>query len=133
MIARGRIDVGPRKGKRRERIIVAGTDARADRRARQLALAHWIERKIEAGELRNYAHAAAVLGVSRARVSQIVGMLARHVSTAPRWLEASGPEDPERLERRLPCFTRSNPGPSGSRCGWTRSHGADHHHRRQPS
>ena len=36
-----------------------------------LALAHHIERKIGDGELRDYAHAAEVLGVTRARVSQI--------------------------------------------------------------
>jgi hypothetical protein len=39
-----------------------------------LALAHQIERKIRDGELRDYAHAARVLGVTRARVSQISGL-----------------------------------------------------------
>ena len=39
--------------------------------AHVLALAHHIERQIRAGELRDYAHAAEVLGVTRARVSQI--------------------------------------------------------------
>ncbi len=36
-----------------------------------LALAHHIDRKIRDGDLRDYAHAAEVLGVTRARVSQI--------------------------------------------------------------
>ena len=39
--------------------------------AHVLALAHHIDRKIRDGELRDYAHAAEVLGVTRARVSQI--------------------------------------------------------------
>jgi predicted XRE-type DNA-binding protein len=52
---------------------VPQVDAREERRLRELALAHWIERAIEDGRLSNYAHAAAVLGVTRARVSQIVG------------------------------------------------------------
>ena len=39
-----------------------------------LALAHQIDRKIRVGELRDYAHAAEVLGVTRARVSQISGL-----------------------------------------------------------
>lgn len=43
--------------------------------ARQLALAYKIERMIEAGDLRDYAEAARRLGVSRARVSQIFGLL----------------------------------------------------------
>ena len=37
----------------------------------RLALAHHIEKKIRRGELRDYAHAANVLGLTRARVSQI--------------------------------------------------------------
>lgn len=45
------------------------------RRARQLALAYAIDRAIESGELRDYADAARRLGVSRARISQIVGLL----------------------------------------------------------
>ena len=36
-----------------------------------LALTHHIDRKIRDGDLRDYAHAAEVLGVTRARVSQI--------------------------------------------------------------
>jgi ribosomal protein S14 len=42
--------------------------------ARLLGLAHQIETKIQSGELRGYAHAAEVLGVSRARVSQITAL-----------------------------------------------------------
>lgn len=42
--------------------------------ARQLALAHWIDQRIEAGELRDLADAARVLGVTRARVTQIANL-----------------------------------------------------------
>jgi len=74
VIVRGRIEAEPRRGRRTEPVGAPARDqgrTRAERCERQLALAVWIERKIEAGELRNYAHAARVLGVSRARVSQI--------------------------------------------------------------
>ena len=42
--------------------------------AHLLALAHHIDRKIRDGELRDYAHAAKVLGLTRARISQISGL-----------------------------------------------------------
>jgi hypothetical protein len=42
--------------------------------AHLLALAHHIDRKIRDCELRDYAHAAEVLGMTRARVSQICGL-----------------------------------------------------------
>lgn len=42
--------------------------------ARQLALAHHVERMIEAGNLGDYAAAARALGVTRARLTQIVGL-----------------------------------------------------------
>lgn len=45
-----------------------------DTLARRLALAHYIERLIDAGELRNYAQAAAVLGITRARMSQLMDL-----------------------------------------------------------
>ena len=41
------------------------------RRARQLALGVWIERQVEVGRVRDYAHMARILGVSRARVAQL--------------------------------------------------------------
>ena len=41
----------------------------------RLALAHLIERKIEAGELRDYAEAARLLGVTRARLSQLADLV----------------------------------------------------------
>lgn len=47
----------------------------SDRLARQLALAHHLDRLIERGVLRDYADAAKVLGVTRARVTQIMDLL----------------------------------------------------------
>ena len=45
------------------------------RAARQLALAYYIERLIEAGEVQGYAEAARLLGVTRARVTQLANIL----------------------------------------------------------
>ena len=42
--------------------------------ARLLALAHEIERRVRAGELGDLAHAARVLGLTRARVTQVVNL-----------------------------------------------------------
>lgn len=43
--------------------------------ARRLALAHYIDRLIDVGQLRNYAQAAAVLGITRARMSQLMDLV----------------------------------------------------------
>ena len=90
----------PRVGPRR-------ADAAA-RLARRLALAHHVEDLIERGVLRDHADAAAVLGVSRPRMSQLAALLAlspaiqervltgqlacseremRHVAAQPLWDE----------------------------------------------
>lgn len=45
------------------------------RLARMLALAHHIERLVEAGELAGYAEAARALGVTRARMTQVMNLL----------------------------------------------------------
>jgi len=44
------------------------------RLARQLAMAHRIEREIEAGAIAHHAQAARILGVTRARMSQIAAL-----------------------------------------------------------
>ena len=49
--------------------------ARIPRVVRLLALAHQMERKIRAGELRDLAHAAEAIGVTRARMTQIMNLL----------------------------------------------------------
>ena len=45
------------------------------RLARQLALAHHVERMVESGAIRNHAAVARVLGVTRARIAQVMGLL----------------------------------------------------------
>ena len=47
---------------------------RVPRVARLLALAHKIDGMIRSGELRDLAHAAKVVGVTRARMSQLMGL-----------------------------------------------------------
>ena len=49
--------------------------ARSERLARQLALAHWIERAIEAGQFRCYADVSRLLGLSASRIEQIAALL----------------------------------------------------------
>ncbi|MCK6448926.1 MAG: hypothetical protein L6Q99_21230 [Planctomycetes bacterium] len=56
-------------------------DPGPSRAARRLALAYWIERNIEAGNLADYATAARLLGLSRARMTQVVNMLMLPVET----------------------------------------------------
>ena len=45
------------------------------RLARQLALAHHVERLVESGAIKNHAEAARALGVSRARMAQVMSLL----------------------------------------------------------
>ena len=45
------------------------------RAARMLALAHHVERLIDRGKLKDYAEAARMLGVSRARIAQVLNLL----------------------------------------------------------
>jgi len=47
----------------------------ATRTARLLALAHHVERLVEDGQLKDYAHAARVLGMTRARMAQVMNLL----------------------------------------------------------
>lgn len=58
----------------RPRIPHTVPSGRVPRVARQLALAHEIERRIHAGELIDLAHAARVFGLTRARVTQLVSL-----------------------------------------------------------
>ena len=45
------------------------------RAARMLALAHHVERLVEAGDLAGYAEAARALGITRARLTQVMNLL----------------------------------------------------------
>lgn len=58
----------------------------ANRLQQRLALAHLIERKIESGEIRDYAEAARLLGVTRARMSQLLDLVLLPVDTQERIL-----------------------------------------------
>jgi hypothetical protein len=48
---------------------------RAERLARQLALAHWIERAVEDGRVGNYGEVARALGLTESRITQITALL----------------------------------------------------------
>ena len=50
-------------------------EGRVPRVARMLALAHKIDGMIQAGELRDLAHAADTLGLTRARITQIMNLM----------------------------------------------------------
>lgn len=58
----------------------------ASRKARQLALAYYIERAVEAGLIKDYADAARRIGVSRARLTQIMDLLGMMVGEQMRLL-----------------------------------------------
>ena len=46
-----------------------------DSLARRLALAHYIERLIDQGKIRHYAHAARILRITRARMTQVMDLM----------------------------------------------------------
>jgi len=48
---------------------------RTDRLARQLALAHWIERAVDAGQVASYGDVARALGLTESRITQITALL----------------------------------------------------------
>jgi hypothetical protein len=60
----------PEPGVKVERLRVD----RAERRARNLALAYWIDWMVRSGQAADLAAVARMCGVSRARVSKIVGL-----------------------------------------------------------
>jgi hypothetical protein len=49
--------------------------ARVARGAQMLAMAHQVERLVDAGEVSSYAHAARALGLTRARLTQVMNLL----------------------------------------------------------
>lgn len=48
---------------------------RAERLARQLALAHWIDRAVESGEAASYADVARAVGLEESRITQVTALL----------------------------------------------------------
>ena len=69
----------------------------ASRLARMLALAHHVERLVEDGALKDFAEAARRLGYTRARMSQVMGLL--HLS--PEVQEGILSKDLKTTERRV--------------------------------
>lgn len=59
---------------------------RAARKARNLALAYWIDHLIRTGQVADLAEVARMCGVSRARVTAVVGLLAAAPLTQEGWL-----------------------------------------------
>ncbi len=66
-----RAEVSPSVRARRKPDVPVGPS----RAARMLALAHHVERLVEAGELSGYAEAARALGVTRARMTQVMKLV----------------------------------------------------------
>lgn len=58
----------------------------ATRRARNLALAYWIDHLIRSGEVADLASVARMCGVSRARITAVAGLLAKSPNRQQRWL-----------------------------------------------
>ena len=89
-------------GKRGSRSAPAAENAPPSRNARQLALAYHIEALIEEGRLQSYAHAARVLGVTRARLTLIMNLL----TLAPQIQNRILLEEKRLPERMLRAMTR---------------------------
>ena len=51
------------------------TRTRGERLARQLALAHWIDRAVESGQVASYGEVARVLGLTESRITQVTALL----------------------------------------------------------
>ncbi len=69
-----RYGVGAKKPEAPPPVATSGTRP-VSRAARMLALAHYVERLVEEGSVASYADAARQLGVTRARMSQILNLL----------------------------------------------------------
>ncbi len=67
--------------------------------ARQLALAHHIDRLVESGRLKDYATAAAALGLTRARLTQIMNLLTLSPRIQERLLSGALATGERRLRR----------------------------------
>jgi hypothetical protein len=64
--------------------------SKTDRLARQLALAHWIERAVEAGQVAGYADVARALGLTQSRITQITALLGLSPTMQERILVGEG-------------------------------------------
>lgn len=80
---------------------------RATKRARQLALAHWIEGLIRSGEVEDLATVARLCGISRARVSKIAS------------LAGTGAKEQERILGLPQPFPATSPPPLATSHRWS--------------
>ena len=71
------------------------------RAARMLALAHYVERLVEVGELTGYAEAARILGLTRARLTQVMKLLLLAPNIQERMLNFQASHDVPVTERAL--------------------------------
>jgi hypothetical protein len=55
--------------------VPGASRSRSERLARQLALAHWIERVVEEGRAGSYGEVARALGLTESRITQITALL----------------------------------------------------------
>ena len=65
----------PAPGRSVPKAVRAPKSTGPSRTARMLALAHYIERQIEDGAIPNYSVAARALGLTRARITQVMNLL----------------------------------------------------------
>ncbi len=65
----------PAPGRAAPKAVRSPKPSGPSRAARMLALAHYIERQIDEGAISDYAAAARALGVTRARVTQLMNLL----------------------------------------------------------
>ena len=83
---------------------------RPSRAAQMLALAHELQRLIDAGEVRDRAAIAAQVGLTRARVTQVLDLLLLAPDIQERMLEGepgtSTPAPTERVLRRIACQSK---------------------------
>lgn len=89
------------RGKRFEKEPAKEPEKRPARIALQLALAHRIQRAIDAGEIRDQAEAARQMGVTRARLSQILDLTLLAPGIQERLLNAEGESLSERALRSV--------------------------------
>ena len=102
---RCRFPLTPKKGRRTRsasKAVQAARTKEPSRAARMLALAYRVERLLEAGQIESYAEAARALGLTRARLSQVMSLLL----LAPEVQERLLAGEVHGTERSLRCAVR---------------------------
>ena len=86
--------------KKRAPLATVAPTGRVPRVARLLALAHRIDRMVHDGEIRNLSEAARRLGLTRARVTQVMNLLLLAPEIQEAILERTHPSLPSSMTRR---------------------------------